>query len=337
MKKQSLPQLTRDYGWDNLRFLLILFVVGAHLLENAPAIEWRWQVYQIIYSFHMPAFLFLFGYFAKYSQKRIVFAWTVPYFVFQTLYILFAANVLKHNAPLQYTTPYWILWYLPACIFYQLLIPIYDVSGGFRRLIVLLASVGLALAAGFDKTVGYTMSLSRFLVFQPWFLLGFYCRREERLKKVTLSPRFRAIIGAVCLFFIALSVVYLQKHNVPNTLLYGSYPYSSIGQTAGGRGVTMVIAFVWIVFLFAVLRPLLNRRLFLITMIGQNTLPVFLLHGFIVRAIPVYCPEILQSPWGVVGVTCLILLVLGNVIWKKVIYFVGFSWLEKLMKWNAAE
>jgi hypothetical protein len=35
--------------------------------------------------------------------------------------------------PLQDTTPYRILWYLLACIFYRLLIPLYDVSGTFSR------------------------------------------------------------------------------------------------------------------------------------------------------------------------------------------------------------
>lgn len=334
MKKQVLPQANRDYGADNLRFLLILFVVFAHLLEIAAKFKGSDELYQIIYSFHMPAFLFLFGYYAKYSPKRIAFTWVVPYFVFQTLYILFAEHVLERATPLQYTTPYWILWYVLACIFYQLLIPLYDASGTFSRLAVLLVTVALALGAGFDKTVGYTMSLSRFLVFQPWFVLGFYCRREEKREKISLSPWQRGIIGIVCLLLISLSVWFLQKKSVPSTVLYGSYSYSYVGHTVGMRAATMVIALVWIVFLFVVVRHLLNRRIFLITHIGQNTLPIFLLHGFVVKAIPEFFPQCIQTPWAVCLTTLAILLVFGNFIFKKAVYFLGFTWLEKIIKWD---
>ena len=39
-----------------------------------------------------------------------------PYLVFQTLYVIFANQVLEKDADMQYTTPYWLLWYLFAII-----------------------------------------------------------------------------------------------------------------------------------------------------------------------------------------------------------------------------
>jgi len=335
MKKQAVLSPIRDYGSDNLRFFLILFVVFAHLLEIAPAFKGSQQIYQVIYSFHMPAFLFLLGYYAKYSPKRIMFSWAVPYMAFQTLYILFAENVLKRDTPLQFTTPYWILWYMLASLFYLLLIPLYEVSGRYRRLAMFLISVFIALFAGYETTIGYYMSLSRFFVFQPWFLLGFYWRREDKLQSIAAKWKVRLSFGIVSVVLIALSVWYMQKIQLPSALLYGSYSYNYVGHTLKLRGVAMLIALVWIVFLFIVIKPFLIKRIFLITHIGQNTLPVFLLHGFVLRALPKFRPEWISTPWKVVLVTVAILVIFGNVFWRKAVYFVGFSWLEKLMKWNS--
>ena len=52
---------TRDYSLDNVRFVLIFSVVFAHLLEVCTPFKGSSLIYKIIYSFHMPAFVFLFG------------------------------------------------------------------------------------------------------------------------------------------------------------------------------------------------------------------------------------------------------------------------------------
>ena len=49
----------REYQYDNLRFLLIALVVLGHLLEIAVEFPQKEILYTLIYSFHMPAFLFL--------------------------------------------------------------------------------------------------------------------------------------------------------------------------------------------------------------------------------------------------------------------------------------
>ena len=44
------------------------------------------------------------------------------------------------------------------------------------------ASVALALLAGFDRSIDYQWSASRLIAFQPWFLMGYYFRKEEGLR-----------------------------------------------------------------------------------------------------------------------------------------------------------
>ena len=86
-------------------------MVFGHLLElvGGPAAAW---LYRLIYSFHMPAFVFCSGWFARFDAERFFRRLLYPYLVYQTLYLLFDRLVLHGKAPLQYTTPYWLLWYL---------------------------------------------------------------------------------------------------------------------------------------------------------------------------------------------------------------------------------
>ena len=106
----------RDYSLDNVRFFLIFSVVFAHLLEVCTPFRWSWLIYKFIYMFHMPAFIFLFGYNAQYSPKKIVYRWCIPYVIFQCAYILFSRFVIKTDINFQFTTPYWLLWYMLVCI-----------------------------------------------------------------------------------------------------------------------------------------------------------------------------------------------------------------------------
>jgi len=75
----------------------------------------------------MPAFVFSTGYFIKF-KKRNVLTTIILYMIFQFLYIKFSNNILEETATLQFTTPYWLLWYLLAYFFYKMLIPLIDVK-----------------------------------------------------------------------------------------------------------------------------------------------------------------------------------------------------------------
>lgn len=55
----------RDVYFDNLKFILILLVVIGHFMEPFNAERTTQAVYQFIYSFHMPLFIFAAGYFSK--------------------------------------------------------------------------------------------------------------------------------------------------------------------------------------------------------------------------------------------------------------------------------
>lgn len=325
MSPSSFPP--RDYSLDNVRFVLIFSVVFAHLLEVCAPIKGSWVIYKFIYSFHMPAFIFLFGYNVKYSPKKIVYRWCIPYVIFQGAYILFVKLILNANETIQFTTPYWILWYILVCIYYQLLLPLFDIDDKKKQIISILCSFIISVLVGFEKNVGYHMSLSRFFVFQPWFLLGYYCKKNNLLRRLSLKPkrRFFILFGSVAI----IAIVFPFIGVIPKGLLYGSYPYSSCDGTFWMRGMASIMSFSMILFLCVGMRPYLSKKLFLVTSIGQNTWPIFLLHGFVIKAAPVHFPYLVDSPWRVILLSCTLVLLVGNKLFNKVVYYISFSWLEK--------
>ena len=68
---QAVNVKQRSSYWDNMKGLLILLVVFAHFLD-----AWIQKfsvvrlVYSTIYVFHMPAFVFISGYFGKSEKSR---------------------------------------------------------------------------------------------------------------------------------------------------------------------------------------------------------------------------------------------------------------------------
>lgn len=49
--------MEREYQYDNIKFILIIFVIFGHLLEYIKG-DISENIYRIIYTFHMPVFYF---------------------------------------------------------------------------------------------------------------------------------------------------------------------------------------------------------------------------------------------------------------------------------------
>lgn len=77
----------RIYKFDNLKAVLIFLVVFGHFLE---LVEGHELLYLVIYSFHMPLFMFLSGYFARFDKKKILEQLIYPYVMFQILYTCYS-------------------------------------------------------------------------------------------------------------------------------------------------------------------------------------------------------------------------------------------------------
>lgn len=271
----------RNYKFDNIKFLLMFLVLLGHSLELFKGDE-RKLIYQIIYLFHMPAFIFITGYFAKFHPKKILQRYVITYFVFQTLYQIFDAIVMKgtREFTLQYTKPYWHLWFLMATAFYYALLPFIQTQKVKYQVGIIATAIIVSLLAGYDKTIGYTLTLSRFLTFMPFFVGGYFVAKHRSWIRRKLRKKWKRIVVIGSILICVVSVYWLQIGSMKNTVLYGSVNYEKASYDMGIRGLLLIFAMAWIV---ALLLLMPNRRVPIISVCGQHTFWVFILQGFILR------------------------------------------------------
>ena len=271
----------RDFRFDNLRALLIFLVVFCHLCEAFCAPGGN-RFYLAVYSFHVPCLLFISGYFARFDPKKLIRRILLPYLVFQTLYLLFDCLWLHPDKAfsLQFSCPYWLLWYLPTLFCFYLLLPLLSTGNPQKAALTLLILTALSLHIGTDSLAGYTGSLSRTVVFLPCFFLGHsvgtcfapgFLEGLKRRRKLWLP-----ILAAAVLLY---ELLLLSQKPTPE-LLYGAASYEKTGGGPWLRLLFLTGAMFWMMLLL-ILSP--RRRLPIWTQIGQSTLPVYLLHGFLQR------------------------------------------------------
>jgi fucose 4-O-acetylase-like acetyltransferase len=99
------------------------------------------------------------------------------------------------------------------------------------KLSLIIAAV-IALLAGFDDTIGYYFSLSRLIVFFPFFLLGsLFSKQPEKLKTFTANRAVKvlAVLGALAVAV----VIFLLRSNIQRGWFYESVYYSAGGYSCG--------------------------------------------------------------------------------------------------------
>lgn len=331
--------ITRKYKLDNIRCILIFCVVFGHLIETINGTKVQ-AVYQIIYSFHMPVFLFITGYLATFKPKKVLMLYVYTYFLFQFLYtiyawILYDYDISQNLINLQFTTPQWPLWYMFVCIVYLCLIPLIDSHQTKTKIIIISFTCAGTLLSGFDSTIGYYLSLARMINFLPFFVVGYYVGHGFTLKletKFFQNPKIRIGLSLALGILLAIISLFLASSTyITNIVLYRSYPYDHKIYGPLIRAVVTVVAFLWILFFFLVIP---EKKIPVLSKIGGNTYPIYVLHGFLVLFIRRY--SLLSHSTRVdsmlaVGITIAIMLLLGNDAGAAIFhnFFTG-TWLSKI-------
>lgn len=299
----------RIYQIDNIKFVLIFLVVFGHLCEQM-SFKGSGYLYLLIYSFHMPAFVFLSGYCCKKSSgERICVKYLYPYFVFQTFYVAFSRYIMHQNIIFQYTTPYWLLWYLLSLFFWNLAILVISDSNRRIKQIVVVGSI-MAIMVGYESTIAYYLSLSRTIVLFPFFLCGYYLKREGKHIFKTDNRKINSVYKALSILSVGITCFIILKNRaiLQASWAYYSNPYRVQGDGADKRIFFFFTSIVFIIFL-CLFVP--KKKMGIITWIGQNTMMIFLLHGFIIRYLAY--KNVLQTinyPYiNIMVVTCGIILV----------------------------
>ena len=265
----------RDYLFDNYKVLLIFLVVVGHFIEPAygnngliNALKW------MIVSFHMPAFIFISGYFSKRelpisASIRKLF---VPYLVYEVIYYLFYTFIIQKDTGLYLARPKFSLWYLLALFVWRVITPYVK-----RIPHYLMLSIVAGLLIGCSSMPGNFLSIPRILVFYPFFLAGMNFDRgiinRFRTKK---NQWISGIVTAVILAFVAVgpfTKIYSTK------IFYGRYNYESLGQSVLEGILCRIVCYLIGFVLTYSLMLLISERETRYSYIGTRTMPVYLFHG----------------------------------------------------------
>lgn len=181
---EEIVKSNRVYLWDNLKILLITFVVIHHASIPYVVIKgqhWTEDLYMLIMPYTMSTFTIISGYWFKPRPLDVlVKRYLLPCMLM--IFLIYGIRSFEPNAPsLQYYR--WrldILWYLWVLFFYCLITP--------RLLkcnlnVLLASSVLLSLVAGFFPSIGGAFALSRMIGFYPFFLLGIKMRDSSQFNK----------------------------------------------------------------------------------------------------------------------------------------------------------
>ncbi len=282
----------RNSKLDNIKGVLIILVVLGHLLELDMEYGINRILYVIIYSFHMPVFVFVSGYFANFSIKRTLKKLLYPYILFQILYLLFARHVLDLDNLIQFTTPYWLLWYLWAMVIWTLMIPLIKNGKIEQKAIMLLLATIVAITIGYVSVIGRIFSLSRIFVFFPFFMCGYYAKEwnSKEVNRVNIQSILKTyktlIILVLCICIIGIIGYCMGQYRViDRNWLYEAVSYQDGAYTIKFRILHLSVGVVWLLFLLVIIP---NKNIPILTHIGINTMPIFLMHGFIIKMIGKY-------------------------------------------------
>lgn len=273
--------MERNSKYDNLKAFLIFTVVFAHAMEFIYGIEGVYGVIRsVIYSFHMPAFVLLSGYFSQYTKKSLSFI-TVSYlstYLFFNLLIILTFIPGSVASPIDFLYPQIIYWYILCLWYWRISLPALS-----RIKFIIPISILFCLYIGCVAEADRFLAISRAICFLPFFLVGFNfpMQKIERLNKWAVS----------LLLCICVSVTAAANHFgiIPVKMYEYIQSYSSTGvDDMSGilmRCFMMLISFSIIICL-VVLSPSHHSRL---SLLGQNSLMIYLLHIFPILFIGNYC------------------------------------------------
>jgi fucose 4-O-acetylase-like acetyltransferase len=277
--KDEIEHNNREPYFDNVKYILILLVVIGHFIEKVIFMNTSLKiVYDIIYSFHMPLFIFISGYFSKNTLKNnqkieILSKYLVPYLVFQFFYIGFVKLTISPAENLTIFTPCIIMWYLLSLFTWYIITPYFS-----KIKYSLLISIILGLIVGYIPDISFFLSLSRSIAFYPFFLAGYFIKKEHLQNIIENKNRYIAIIPILLIAYI----FYGYSETIHPYFLTNAFSYITFLPTQKYLFVYRILLYVAEFIMSLCVLSLIPNKEYSFTKLGKRTLYVYLLHYFVV-------------------------------------------------------
>lgn len=280
----------RDFLFDNYKAILIILVIIGHFTDlNYENNLFLYHMKWLISCFHMPAFIYISGYFSKrqHSLAELVQKLLIPYIVYECIYYLLYTFILHRPTGLYLLYPKFSLWYILALFVWRLITPYFKKLPGH-----MIIAVAAGLLIGLSGMKDNFLSLPRILVFYPYFLAGYHMNRDFFTKMRCCQIR---ALSTVFLFLFAIVLILDPLHkNYDPKICYGRYNYHYLGQTplegilvrlicyGVGFSLTFLIAFV------------ITEKSTFFSYLGSRTMPIYIFHGLVYSCFK-YGSHILQN------------------------------------------
>lgn len=276
--------LNRNYFIDNLKFFLIILVIFGHCIAPLKSNFIVGIFYNFIYTFHMPFFIIISGFFSKDLNPEKIKKFTRK--IFETYMVFQIAQVsLKYliGGPLPGLKsflffPQWTLWFLLSIVSWKILLYLY-VKCFKNNKTILIISVLCSCFIGFFDFNGAFLSISRTIAFFPFFFTG-YLLSKEKLAEIRYSKNYGYLI---------IPVVVVLFYFIPFIRNYDSFVYlllrnKSYYITAEPKVLDFFLNAMTILFAFALSFSIFKffPSIKSFEKLGSETLFFYLYHGLLV-------------------------------------------------------
>lgn len=285
--------------FDNIKFILIVLVIYCHLINVGYSVPWK--LYTVIYSFHMPLFIMISGYFTNKNTSAVKY-WDTTLnflilFIVFNIVSIYIYIVTYDEPPVEHYIPSFALWYILCMIYWRCMIWFVP-DKILKSKITIVATFLLSILPAIFY-LDY-MAFSRFLSFAPFFLIGWNLRNTDVIERLSQLRPWQK-----CLFFIFGLGCCLLSLKIPNVILWGHQNIDlSIDKILLFKTCSWFVAFV----LSAIIFILIPKKIDFGE--GKYTLSYYLLHTLLL--FPIF--DLLHDyvPNGTLGtiLTCITIIVI---------------------------
>ena len=256
------PSITGDDRLSFAKFVLITLVVVGHFIEAYSKAGNRVAtiIMHLIYSFHVPAFVLISGYYSKEMnsarRRKLLSGLVLPYVILQPLFCV-AYNSLFYNGDesqdgmmtrnwrlnerdWNYFYPFAHLWYLISLLCMRIWLP-YALE--IKHTVAFHMVMGCLIGYN-DSCDGRFLSIHRTMVLLPYFIAGRLLEESKTLlRPVGIKLKFTAF------FFILIQVagsVLASQIDLPLDIWFRADSYAKVlGEYSRYGGLVQLGCYVW--------------------------------------------------------------------------------------------
>ncbi|WP_294468606.1 acyltransferase family protein [uncultured Anaerofustis sp.] len=282
----------RNCFFDNLKGLIIILVVMFHLIPTGQNFIFD-SLYGFVFTFHMPFFILISGYFTRNNEKqaRKAFSLLLLYYILSLLFYIFKNQELYlsisniKNIKLNYEffiqpfiSHYYVSWYLCVIFLYRVFC---SSIANIKHFVIVSFIIGIV---GSLLRIDYYM-IRRALVLLPFFSIGYYLSKFklEDIKKYFISKKL-AIPFLILSFFLFIIAFYfalkMNKNFSVSCIPFGEKILLDIFSRKRTIILFLIMSYIFSLGVIYLISTVVTEKKCFFTLPGKNSLCIYFFHAF---------------------------------------------------------